>query len=186
MSSKNSYIHSIGDLWNSGNGASEKLTIKTDRKLGENVKLANDLEATIKLIRGDESIIAIIEKIIAPVIIQCPKCLNDKRHLIEVIAGEREFLMNSPERDYDPFENFIVDKKDMSIDLSDLIRQEIILHFPINPVCSDRCKGLCEGCGIDLNVSKKHSEDCQAINALSTDTKENRPFANLKNIINNS
>lgn len=36
-------------------------------------------------------------------------------------------------------------------DLSDLIRQELILGQPIRPVCSSECKGLCEECGANLN-----------------------------------
>jgi len=37
------------------------------------------------------------------------------------------------------------------IDLTDEIREAIILAFPNYPVCTDLCKGLCPHCGTNLN-----------------------------------
>ena len=37
------------------------------------------------------------------------------------------------------------------IDISDYIREEILLAFPANIICSDNCAGLCPYCGINLN-----------------------------------
>lgn len=37
------------------------------------------------------------------------------------------------------------------IDLTDLLRECIILSFPSNPVCREDCKGLCPKCGKNLN-----------------------------------
>ena len=34
------------------------------------------------------------------------------------------------------------------------IREEIILDYPINPLCSNNCKGLCPRCGKNLNEGK--------------------------------
>ena len=40
------------------------------------------------------------------------------------------------------------------VDLTDDIRQAILLAFPSYPICSPDCKGLCPYCGINLN--KEH------------------------------
>ena len=37
------------------------------------------------------------------------------------------------------------------LDISDDIREEIIVDYPIKMLCSDNCKGLCPSCGRDLN-----------------------------------
>ncbi|MFA5093926.1 MAG: DUF177 domain-containing protein [Candidatus Omnitrophota bacterium] len=37
------------------------------------------------------------------------------------------------------------------LDLTDDIRQEIILEYPVKPLCSENCKGLCQVCGKNLN-----------------------------------
>jgi uncharacterized protein len=39
------------------------------------------------------------------------------------------------------------------IDILGLIREELILKFPIKPLCKEDCKGLCPLCGINLNKS---------------------------------
>lgn len=38
-----------------------------------------------------------------------------------------------------------------SLDLTDDIRQEIILEYPMKPLCIADCKGLCQTCGKNLN-----------------------------------
>lgn len=44
----------------------------------------------------------------------------------------------------------ITDGQD-EIDLTDDIREEVLLHLPRYPVCSPDCKGLCPQCGHNLN-----------------------------------
>jgi len=41
-----------------------------------------------------------------------------------------------------------------SVDLTDDIREAIILTFPLYPVCVSECKGLCPQCGVNLNNNK--------------------------------
>jgi uncharacterized protein len=38
-----------------------------------------------------------------------------------------------------------------SLDITDAVREAIILSLPISPICREDCKGLCPGCGADLN-----------------------------------
>lgn len=47
-------------------------------------------------------------------------------------------------------EDYIV-AKDYSIDLSELIRADILLELPLKNLCSPDCKGLCPICGANLN-----------------------------------
>jgi len=37
------------------------------------------------------------------------------------------------------------------IDVPELIREQVLLSLPPKPLCSEDCKGLCPGCGADLN-----------------------------------
>ncbi len=36
-------------------------------------------------------------------------------------------------------------------DLTPYVRDELMLDYPVKPLCNDNCKGLCRGCGADLN-----------------------------------
>jgi len=40
---------------------------------------------------------------------------------------------------------------DNEIDLDELVREAFILDMDTKHLCSDNCKGLCSGCGVDLN-----------------------------------
>jgi len=53
--------------------------------------------------------------------------------------------------------SFDIDKQREFIDISEDIRQEMILNLPARILCQDNCKGLCVDCGINLNKQKcKH------------------------------
>jgi uncharacterized protein len=58
-------------------------------------------------------------------------------------------------------------------DLSEFIRQSILVSLPIKPLCDEACKGLCPTCGTNLNEGPC---DCPV-------TIEASPFAALKELI---
>ena len=43
-----------------------------------------------------------------------------------------------------------------SIDVDDLVREQVILSLPARALCREECKGLCSVCGIDKNL-----KDCE-------------------------
>jgi uncharacterized protein len=47
--------------------------------------------------------------------------------------------------------NYSLGSRDVFIDLSDDIREEVILDYPIKPLCRSNCKGLCVQCGKNKN-----------------------------------
>ncbi len=47
--------------------------------------------------------------------------------------------------------NYQVNKAQPLIDLDQDIKEEIILDYPIKPLCKPDCKGLCAKCGKNLN-----------------------------------
>jgi uncharacterized protein len=40
------------------------------------------------------------------------------------------------------------------IDLGPLIREQVLLALPTRPLCRDECRGLCPGCGANLNFER--------------------------------
>jgi DUF177 domain-containing protein len=40
------------------------------------------------------------------------------------------------------------------VDLSPLVREQIILALPTRPLCQEDCKGLCPRCGVDRNLER--------------------------------
>ena len=47
--------------------------------------------------------------------------------------------------------NYSLGSRDVFIDLSEDIREEVILDYPIKPLCRSNCKGLCVQCGKNKN-----------------------------------
>lgn len=42
------------------------------------------------------------------------------------------------------------------IDIQDDLRQELILDYPLKPLCQQDCQGICPKCGVNKNI-----EDCK-------------------------
>lgn len=88
------------------------------------------------------------------VIGHCARCLEDYGFAIE-----KDFsVVLVPRRDVPPEAELGGDELDLSfyegdaIDLSPLIREQIILALPTLPLCRESCKGLCAHCGSNLNL----------------------------------
>ncbi|MFA4888447.1 MAG: DUF177 domain-containing protein [Candidatus Omnitrophota bacterium] len=52
--------------------------------------------------------------------------------------------------------NYPIDSTMQKIDLDPDIREEIILDYPIKPLCKPDCLGFCQKCGVNLN-----NEECK-------------------------
>jgi len=61
------------------------------------------------------------------------------------------------------------------LDLTELIRQSLIIDTPIRPLCEEACKGLCPTCGRNLNEGQC---DCKP-------DVESSPFGKLAEILKN-
>ena len=42
------------------------------------------------------------------------------------------------------------------IDLTEMVNEKLLLSFPYSVLCKEDCKGICVGCGANLNY-----EDCK-------------------------
>jgi uncharacterized protein len=168
----------VAKLWTSPAGTTEK--IQFDVKAGFNPKeinAASNLTGDLMLIKLKEEISAIVTDAEISVIFPCNKCLKEVTLQVFVPSAEREFLAKKPDKSEDVNDLYLIDKKNLTIDLTEMMRQEIILHFPFIPVCSKHCKGICQTCGTDRN-----KKPCKC----KKGDLEYKPFANLKKIIRKS
>jgi uncharacterized protein len=54
--------------------------------------------------------------------------------------------------------HFYEDIDQQTIDVTDDIREDLLIMLPVNPLCSEQCLGLCNKCGADLN-----HDDCGCV-----------------------
>jgi uncharacterized metal-binding protein YceD (DUF177 family) len=177
----------IGTIWNQGTGSTFKDEIDASPTLGPDAILTKPITGQLTLIRLKDSVTAMLEDVSTETELVCSRCLEKFNFPIYLNNSEREFFEAMPERGYDPFETFLINKQDMSIDMTESLRQEIILHFPMVPVHSERCKGLCPGCHVNLNgkgkIPAKHAPGCTETEVkIEEDSATHKPFSNLKDL----
>jgi uncharacterized protein len=76
----------------------------------------------------------------------------------------------------DPAEVQVVSPSLAVIDLSEDVRQTVLLAVPFKLLCQEDCRGLCAGCGTDLN-----REECRC-----TDAQGESPLAGLREALKNN
>ncbi len=76
------------------------------------------------------------------------------------------------ERELEAGEAGLIYFRGEEIDLADGIQEQVILAFPLRPLCREDCRGLCARCGADLNLG-----DCRCAPAPAES-----PFAALRRL----
>ena len=108
----------------------------------------------------------------------CARCLDEVKVPIEyAIEG---FLVKADfdEDEFEDYDAFIIDGDE--VNLLDIIGQTLIFNLPGQSLCKEDCKGLCQGCGANLN-----RETC-ACSQIANDEDEIDPrFAKLKDLFKN-
>ena len=131
---------------------------------GENAGLLDAditaVEADIRAIHTDPG--ALLQgDIHADVAQQCVRCLRPVVSPVDTTFAEQYYATLQVETG-DPMPTAPRDAKvvgsDFLIDLTPLIREEVILATPQAPLHDIDCKGLCPVCGVDLNDSP-HEHD---------------------------
>ncbi len=172
---RTTYVFDIGGLVRSDQGTKYKFKFDEENilKFEDNVKQKSGINADITLMRVREGIHVHVENMQFSLEFKCTRCATGFIQKIVVRSAERVFFFEKEKEDSDMFDLFYVNKKALTIDIADFLRQEIILHFPTIPVCSKSCKGLCPTCGANLNEEK-----CSCAKRSS----EEKPLAALKNL----
>lgn len=106
------------------------------------------LKAPLKVVGEalyDGEIIRVKGEIFTEIEAQCSRCLTGFIQPI-MIEFDEEFSRSQNDEDVYPINEDIIDLEDMVID-------NIILSAPVQPLCSEECKGLCPTCGTNLNAA---------------------------------
>ena len=96
-------------------------------------------------------------KITARAEVDCDRCLKSV-----TVPVETEFdVTYVPEEDYRESEAAELQEEDLSlsvfdgetIDVDELVREQLLLALPSRALCTEECKGLCPTCGTDRNAA---------------------------------
>ena len=98
----------------------------------------------------------------AEVTATCARCAEDfnvvsSRDFRFVLAPRSVGLLGGRDLNADDLEFSTYDGEE--VDVSPLIREQLLLALPTRPLCQEGCRGLCPQCGANLNLN---SCDCSA------------------------
>lgn len=123
-----------------------EVTLSPDLKL-------YDFSGVVKVTRTAQGLL-LQGKFFAQVITECVRCLDEIRQNLETEFTELyAFNRNSVT------ESGLILPENGKINLAPIVREEMLLAIPINPVCKPDCKGLCPVCGENLNTTLCNHND---------------------------
>ncbi|NLG74275.1 MAG: DUF177 domain-containing protein [Chloroflexi bacterium] len=112
-----------------------------------------DLKGTVRVTRTAQGLLVQVN-MGAAIKAQCSRCLIEFDLPLEI--DFTELYAFTPDSVTD---SGLILPENKKIDLSPLIRDEMLLDVPINPVCKPDCKGLCPECGENLNENPHRHDD---------------------------
>lgn len=120
------------------------------------IRLAGDLLVEAEVTRSGRDVF-VIGSVKGRAVLRCVRCLTEfetpigGRFHIDLGLGEvepgvvmGEVELSRADLEVDPYEG-------NSVDLAETALEQAMLLVPDYPLCSEGCKGLCPGCGADLN-----------------------------------
>jgi uncharacterized protein len=101
-------------------------------------------------------------KIFSAVELDCTRCLQKIEQMLDfpfeaVFVTEENYTRAEAELNAQDLDVSIFDGA--KIDLSGLVREQIILNLPAQIFCSENCKGLCQKCGVNRNLINCNCEE---------------------------
>jgi uncharacterized protein len=140
----------------------------TDEPLPFEFKIASgdiDLETEGVRIIGDIDVVGELSKsaaktdvkgsINAPVEVDCTRCLTPISRELDIVFDvdfvDKELFPDNKETHLESADLGTDVIEGNELDLSQVVREQILLNIPEQVLCRDDCRGICPTCGKDLN-----------------------------------
>lgn len=143
-------------------GASMTATIDEERvQLDEDLKVVSPLKGHVRMRRVNQGIL-LDGWVDLTVELTCSRCLKQFEQSLHVPFEERfyptvDVVTGTPLPPIDEDDVFPIDDHHR-VDLTEAIRQDVLLAIPIVTLCKEDCAGLCAQCGQDLNLGTCNCE----------------------------
>ena len=165
-------------------GAREKFDfVLTDLPEGSTVKFAQPAQVSGEVVNTGHGL-ELNAHVQTAVSSRCDRCLDDINVPLEFDISEQHILETELEKDQDQDQNsedeepsLVLTYNSDWLDLTEAVKENLILNLPMRTVCEPECPGICPSCGKNLK-----EESCQC----KTDDVDPRLaiLANLKNANN--
>ena len=86
----------------------------------------------------------------------CSRCLKDfslpVEHEFDIVLSPKPLEAAAATEELRPEDLGLSYYSGDEINLEPLVREQVLLALPTRPLCAEDCRGLCGGCGVDLNT----------------------------------
>ena len=107
---------------------------------------SHDVRGSVKLFRTSDGL-WVSASLASSVRSACSLCLEEYTQPLELVIDEE--TQSAVGLEEEESERLRID--DDILDLTEAVQQYLEIAPPLKPVCSPDCKGICSGCGADLN-----------------------------------
>ncbi len=119
--------------------------------LTEDADLVQPISGHVRLTRTQAGIL-VKGTVHTRVQMTCSRCLAPAFYEMEVYTGA-----SLPWQEWTDDTALLIDAQHI-LDITEVVRQDLIISLPMQPLCSEDCKGLCPVCGANLNEGPHECE----------------------------
>ena len=146
-------------------------------EIGDEIQLTRPVEGRAHLIRTSRGIVAAVTYRTAAEL-SCARCLTPVTAGIEGSSSDEfmprvDIMTGLPLEEQAESEELVIDEQHQ-LNLSEIIRQDILTRIPLQPLCEAACPGLCPDCGQELR-----SGACSCARPVESSS----PFAGLAELL---
>lgn len=144
----------------------------------EETKFVDPLSCRVALFRQGSDNIYVTADVAATLLVECRRCITP----LEVdIAAALNLLFSIGNESSEPDEDGERYYDGETLDISEDVRQALVLEIPSWTLCSETCKGLCPQCGAELNTV-----ECSCEVSSEASVPDSNPFSVLSDMLKDS
>jgi uncharacterized protein len=148
--------YNVAELLKSEPGAQRTYDVEVDISgIDQDLVLTKALTGKVRLLRTDSGILA-TGRLQTEVRASCRRCLEPMTASVEIELEEEfqpsiDILTGATVSPADGEDDVTRIDEHHSLDLTEVVRQNLLLAAPTSPLCRPDCRGLCPTCGANLN-----------------------------------
>ena len=149
-------IYNVAQLMKAPVGTSLEYDISEDEiQLDKDIQVIGPLLGHVRLRRTNQGLL-VDGWVDLTLELSCNRCLKEFEQPMHVTFAEQfyptvDVVSGLPLPPIDEEEIFPIDDHHL-VDLTEAVRQNVLLTLPMVTLCREDCKGLCPQCGHDLNL----------------------------------
>lgn len=120
------------------------------KDFGLRVSPGRDLVATVRIQPQGDQAALVRGRLAGSVTVPCDRCAAEFECVIDTEFDLFEELPKEGENEGEEARVRLAGEI-AELDMAAILWEEFVLALPMKPLCSEDCKGLCPGCGVDLN-----------------------------------